>query len=172
MENRVAYLLRRRAARLGACRQALDAWPRTKEELCAFYFAYIGFCVEHDFPTCEVLKRHFDGVMQRHHIFVEGVIDRHNPRRLSAGGSAHGTVRYDGFQVGWVYVRHNARLRVEASEHAMVFVYVHDRAEVEVVGRSAHPVRIFRRGGASVRMEGAARYAEAERTTPGGAARG
>ena len=81
-EKQALPALRRRAARLGACRKALDQWPRTREELCEFYFAYIGFCIEHDFPTCEYLKRHFDGLMQQHHIFVEGEFERRNPRRL------------------------------------------------------------------------------------------
>ena len=160
-EKQALPALRRRAARLGACRKALDQWPRTREELCEFYFAYIGFCIEHDFPTCEYLKRHFDGLMQQHHIFVEGEFERRNPRRLSAGGSSRGTWRYDGYGTGWVYARHNARLRVEAAEHAMVFVDVHDLAQVEVVGRSSHAVRIFRRGGV-VRTQGRAEIAEQE----------
>ena len=43
----------------------------------------------------------------------------------------------------------------------MDFVDVHDLAQVEVVGRSSHAVRIFRRGGV-VRTQGRAEIAEQE----------
>ena len=93
-EKQALPALRRRAARLGACRKALDQWPRTREELCEFYFAYIGFCIEHDFPTCEYLKRHFDGLMQQHHIFVEGEFERDDiVRILSPEGAPLGVGR-------------------------------------------------------------------------------
>lgn len=153
----VSEQLREQAVQLDACQRAMREWTDDPDALCEMYFRYLDFCQEHEFPSNDYLKTHFDGVIQRHGIYVDEQIDVADGRMMSCNGTTQGRIRYGAYDVGTVYARHDSVLDIHVADHACVFVRVYDRARVRVVNSGVGRVSVLHYGGEAA-VAGAVAY--------------
>lgn len=146
IKKSVSDRLKAEAIKLGLCNQWQSEWGNpTKDELCEKYIRGLDFCIKHDFPDLRFMKRHFNGVMQNHGIFVDNnEICLCNQGTVVANGHTTGQAYYDGFSVGQVYVRHQSFIRIIARGNAIVNVRCYDTPKVEVACRDNARVTVIR----------------------------
>lgn len=147
--------LKAEAISLGLCEQWQSEWGSpSKDELCEKYIKGLDFCIKNNFPDLSYMKARFDGVMQKHGIFVDERAQLVNPLNVVANGSSECTVSYDGYSVGQIYVRHSSVVKVAVRERAVVNIRCYDNAVVEVActGDDARVCVILR--GGNVRTSG------------------
>ena len=140
--------LKEKAISLGLCTPWQKRWQNEdKHSLCQMYIKGLDFCIDHDYPSCTYMKKHFDGIMQQHGIFVDDVVNTSNLQEVVCNGCCVGMIVYDDFGTGTVYARHQSNVSIKASGHARVFVKVYDHANVNVVCSGNAPATVICHGG-------------------------
>ena len=55
--------LKEKAISLGLCTPWQKRWQNEdKHSLCQMYIKGLDFCIDHDYPSCTYMKKHFDGI--------------------------------------------------------------------------------------------------------------
>ena len=140
--------LKKEAINLGLCTEWTEKWGNpTKDELVDKYVRGIDFCIKHDYPSCEYMKKHFDRVMQKHGVFVDEDIDLQNTRIIIANGRTSVRISYDSYSVGTLYARHDSDLTVEVSGHAFVSIETYDDCNISVFQRDGAKVFVYNHAG-------------------------
>ena len=141
--GRLSAKMKKEAVGLGLCEQWQGEWAddASKDDMAEKFVMGQDFCIEHDWPGVEVIKRNFGDVMHRHGVYADETFEAEGLQSLIMVGRCEGKLKVDGRGVSSVYVRHNSRLHVEASGDARVFVRLYDKAAVEV--ESSGGARVF-----------------------------
>lgn len=146
--DRLNTELKNRAVSLGLCAMWTKEWTeKDKDELCEMYKRGIDFCIEHDYPKNEYMKFHFNGVMQKHGIYVDDEIHTRSEKTCIFNGNCKGEVSYDKFDVGTIYVRHNSSITIIAEGNSKIFVEVYDKAKVVIIQKDEAKVFVYKKGG-------------------------
>jgi len=147
--RRVSAALREKAVGCGLCRPWQQRWRdgASVSEMLDMYVEGIDFCIEHDYPGNDVLKKYGGKDLARHGVFVDAVFSAENPGTIVANGHCDGKVRYDGFNVGNLYIRHGSHVAVETRERGQAFIEVYDDAHVRVSNTGRRPCFVYRYGG-------------------------
>lgn len=145
-------MLRSLARREGLCDKWYGEWKpgSTDDELIAKYLDGISFCMHHDYPKPELVRRLFDAdTLERHGVYVDargvGLTERGH-RTLVFLGECEARMLIGGYAVVNVYVRHQSHLWVQASDHARVFVYAYDGCDLILQATDNGRVRAIRHG--------------------------
>lgn len=162
--------LKSEAISLGLCEKWREAWSSGlgDDALVEKFKEGIDFCILHDWPSCAWVKEHFDaGLLARHGVFVDadlraGSLAIHDLNSYVLMGDCRGVLRFGGFDVATVYVRHQCDVEIMVDGLAYVDVRVYDGAHVIVLGDSARSVNVYvydhgscdMRGNVSVRHRG------------------
>ncbi len=140
--------LKKEAVSLGLCTEWTNEWRNsTKDELVDKYIRGIDFCIEHNYPSCEYMKKHFQGVMQKHGVFVDDDVELENPKIMIANGKTSGWLIYNSYSVGTIYVRHDSNLTIEASENAILAIETYDNCNISIFQRDKAKVFVYNHGG-------------------------
>ncbi len=140
--------LKSKAVTLGLCTEWTEGWGRPdKDELCIKYIKGIDFAIENDYPSLEYMKDNFDGIMQKHGIHVSEELHLQNPSMVIANGNCFGSIYFDSYMVGRMYVRHDSNLSVVASGNAKVFISMYDQSKVNVICSENAKVYVYQHGG-------------------------
>lgn len=126
--------LKQEAVKDGLCEKWTGEWhDETLDTLCEKYIKGIDFCILNDYPSVEYMKSHFNGIMQKHGIYVDDKVEERNLRTAVFNGISIGSVSYDKFSVGRIYLRHNSVLSIHANEYSKVFIsmYGHSLLNIE-----------------------------------------
>ncbi len=115
---------------------------KDKERLIEMYLKGIDFCIAHDFPPLDFIRKNFAGVMELHCIYVDSYFTLFQPKKVVALGKSTGKVDIGGYGTCEVFARHNAKVLIQASDNAFVMVNVYDNAAVEVQARDKSKVCI------------------------------
>lgn len=157
-KNDKSDVLKSQAIGLGLCQQWTDGWGKCNEqELINRFLHGIDFCIKHDWPSNEYIKKNFDReTLHRNNIYVDEDVQRRNPRQIVViQGRSTGTVLYDGYTVADVYVRHDSEVTIDCSRMSKVFISVYDRAKVNVIQKDGASVYVYLHGeGCSVNADG------------------
>lgn len=159
MENSIASLTGE-LKRMGLPNHLCDPWQqmlddaRDKETLVRMYLRGIDFCLAYDYPGIDYMKRHFKGMCEPFGVFVDEPVQVCNADKVVAVGGCVGTVDYDGYEVGQVFVKHDSRLAVIAAGNALVTVDCFDRSTVDVLAKGSALVTVYRYGDAVVNVCG------------------
>ena len=126
--------LRDEAITMGLCagwqRMWKKGWDRT--ELIQKYKEGIDFCIQHDYPKNDFIKKNFTrDLLRENGILVDDERSLLNKRMCVLQGASEAIVRYNAWNVGTVYIRHNSHAIVTAKNMAFVIVRLFDNAEVE-----------------------------------------
>lgn len=152
--------LKSKAISLGLCAEWTKDWGMPdKDELCDKYIRGIDFAIEHDYPSLDYMKANFDGIMQKHGIYVSEELHLLNPSMVIANGKCYGAVYFDCYTVGRLYVRHNSDLSIIASGNSKVFISMYDQCRMNVICRENAKVYVYRHGG-YIEYEGEVRIRE------------
>ncbi len=129
----VSEELKSKAVSEGLCNQWTSEWNNeTIDSLCDKYIKGIDFCIEHDYPSNEYIKKNFDGVMQKHGIYVDDIFDKENIKKCVVNGMSAGKLIYDKFNIGRIYLRHNSFLSISAKDSSKIFISVYDNSNLEI----------------------------------------
>ena len=132
--KRLSDRMKKEAVSLGLCAEWTAEWKdaSSKDEMAEKYVRGIDFCIAHDWPSCEVIKKEFGDVMHNHGVYVDEAVRLHNPKTVILNGHCDATITCDGYAVTNVYVRHKSKLSVVCSGLANVRVNVLDDSQVKV----------------------------------------
>ena len=131
--------LKNKAIALGLCRQWQREWTTDdKDKLCSMYIEGLDFCVANNYPSVTYMKDNFEGVMQKHGIYVDDRIDIYSPklRTYIINGSSTGNIVLDDFDLCEIYVRHNANINIISKGQSSVYVSVFDNSNVSIFKES------------------------------------
>lgn len=147
-KKNISKELKNEAVRLGLCTEWTNEWGNpTKEELVNKFIRGIDWCIRKNYPSCEYMKKHFDGVMQKYGVFVDDKIDLENHSMLIANGKTSGKIVYDSYAVGTIYARHDSDLIIEVSGNAFVAIETYDNCNISVFQRDKAKVFVYNHGG-------------------------
>lgn len=135
--------MKNEAVSLGLCAEWTAEWRdgSTKDEMAEKYVRGIDFCIAHNWPSCDVIKREFGDVMHSHGVYVDESVRLRNPGTVILNGHCDATITCDGYSVTNVYVRHKSKLSIVCRGFANVRVNVLDDACVTV--DSEPPAKAF-----------------------------
>ena len=156
--NNLSNELKTQAIGLGLCEQWTKAWGNpNKQELINKFLHGIDFCLKHDYPTNEFIKKNFEKeILHRNNIFVDEDVQKRNARQIVVlQGKCTGTLLYDGMTSADVYVRHDSEVTIDCNRLSKVFISVYDRAKVNVIQHDGASVYVYLHGdNCEVKAEG------------------
>lgn len=147
--KRINLEIKKEAERLGCCQQWLSNWGECNEqELINRFIHGIDFCIAHNYPSNEFIKKNFDEeVLHRNNIYVDCDIQRRNPRQIVVvQGKSTGLIMYDGFNTADIYVRHDSDIVVDCTRMSKIFISVYDNAKVKVIQKDGATVYVYTHG--------------------------
>ena len=148
-ERKLSERMKKEAVDLGLCAQWTADWDdgTTKDEMAEKFVQGLDFCIGHDWPSTEVMKRYFGDVMHKHGVYVDERLSVRNIDTLILNGRCDASVTYVGASVGNVYVRHTSRAKITVRGFAYVHVSVYDGAKVEIDCEKLAKCFVYRYGG-------------------------
>lgn len=151
VEDGLSERLKKEAVALGLCRQWQREWKRGTDmnELADKFICGLDFCIEHDWPSCEFIKREFPlPVRHAHGVYVdEDVSETENTGTLVLMGGTKAVLSFGGMSVKDIYVRHNSELSLRVEGDAKVFMTVYDNAVIHLTQDESAKVFVYRYGG-------------------------
>lgn len=133
--NKLNSELRECAVGHGLCTQWQGEWndDKTQQELIDMYVRGLDFCIEHDYPTTDFIKEHFDSyLLRKNRIYVDEEVEGGESGVYVINGKCNGEVRFEDFTVATLHVRHDSELNVVAEGLSKVFIKVYNHAKVHV----------------------------------------
>lgn len=148
MEN-IINEIAKKAHKLGACQQGYRELlsATSKHDLCHSYIKNLDFCLEHNFPSNDYIRKHFKGIMEEQGIYLDDVIELHNLRMCITLGKTNGRIILSEYSVAEIYAKHQSALNIVAKDNAFVMVDVYDDAVVNVYASDRAQVCVNRHGG-------------------------
>lgn len=148
--NNLSDILKKQAVALGLCRQWTLAWADNSDQqaLIDKFIKGIDFCLDHQWPSPEFIKAHFDReLLNRNLIFVDEYIDLEEaPSGIYViNGECSGVLRFPQWAAATIYVRHGSKIRIEAGSFAKLFIRIYDSAEVEHEAEENVIVKVYDR---------------------------
>ena len=128
--------LKHEAINLGLCKQWQSEWghPDTKE-LCNKFIRGIDFCIKHDWPSVDEIKR----IVDIDEIAAYGVYVKdgksHNQPNVVVMGDAVVDIYVGDYQVCDIYSRHNSTVRLHIGKFAFAYVTMLNDCKVTVVDK-------------------------------------
>ena len=103
--KRLSDRMKNEAVSLGLCAEWTAEWRdgSTKDEMAEKYVRGIDFCIAHDWPSCDIIKREFGDVMHSHGVYVDESVRLRNPGTVILNGHCDATITCDGYSVTNVY---------------------------------------------------------------------
>ena len=148
MEN-IINEIAKKAHKLGACQQGYRELlsATSKHDLCHSYIKNLDFCLEHNFPSNDYIRKHFKGIMEEQGIYLDDVIELHNLRMCITLGKTNGRIILSEYSVAEIYAKHQSALNIVAKDNAFVMVDIYDDAVVNVCASDRAQVCVNRHGG-------------------------
>lgn len=145
------------AVGLGLCSEWTAGWEdkSSKDAMVEKFVRGIDFCIQHDWPSCEAIKRDFGDVIHEHGVYVDEACHITNSPVVVLNGSCDASGIYDGHTVATIYVRHKSKLRLLVGGMAKVRVCLYDESEVSVSVKGYAKCSVYRYGGSVKSNDGA-----------------
>ena len=136
MEN-LSIELRNMARKAGLCDQWFGEWKDDSDTSTLFdkYKRGIDFCIEHNYPTNDFIKTHWDKKMlQMYNIFVDDKDVTKDGIKGTAiiNGDSDIRLNFGLFDTADIYLRHTSKLKVNARYMARIMINLYDDAQVTV----------------------------------------
>lgn len=102
------------------------------DDLLKMYLKGIDFCLDKDFPSRYDLVRLGGDRLQEYGIFVDEQLTVKNSAFTVLLGKCEAELRYSGFSVGQVFIKHNSKTELMLSDKAFVVLDCFDSTIVNV----------------------------------------
>lgn len=120
-------------------------WNR--DELIQKFKEGIDFCIKNEYPTNEFIKENFTkDILRRHCVLVDDQYSLLNERMCVLQGKSVSNIRFNGWNPGTVYVRHQSHANITARNMSFVIVHIFDSATVECTAEDKASVVVLRHG--------------------------
>lgn len=146
-KKNISEELKSQAIGLGLCEQWTNAWGKPNmQELINKFLHGIDFCIKHDWPSNEYIKKQVDKeLLHKNNIYIDEDVQRRNARQIVViQGECTGTLLYDGLTTADIYVRHNSDITIDCSRMSKVFISVYDNAKIRVIQKDMASVYIYK----------------------------
>lgn len=145
------------ARALGICGPWAQRMARMKtpEGLVGMYLRGIDFCFNYDYPNVDFIRKHFTGYCEKKGLYVDAQeLCLYNPFRVAFVGDSKVDINCDNYSVSRIYMKHNSRVNLEASEHAVVLaVDCFDNSHVEIKAKNKALVNVYLYGNSTCHYE-------------------
>lgn len=145
------------ARSLGLCDKWFDEWDENsdRDELLEKYIRGIDFCIKHNYPDNEILKKYGFDIINEHGIYIDDNLDgkADNIPTLVVNGKTTGEVTYNGHSVGNVYICGSSDITIYVKDNARVFVEIYGDSRLSIVNRSIYRCFVYKHGG-TVNIDG------------------
>lgn len=122
-----------------------NGWDRT--ELIRKFKEGIDFCIQHNYPNNGFIKKNFTADMLRDNgILVDDIRSFVNVSMCVFQGKSEAIARYNAWNAGTIYVRHNSFAVVTAKNMSLVIVHLFDNARVECSTTDKASIVVLRHG--------------------------
>ena len=142
---------------LGMCDKFAVPWENSvygKQELIDMYFRGLDFCIEHHYPTNEMIKKFFESELRwKNGVFVDESRSVLNATRVVALGRSTIKLRVNGFAVSQMYLRDNSTADVFVRHHAHLIINLYDNASVKIIEASSTNTPVVILHGNNVKYE-------------------
>ena len=137
------------AKRNGICSEWFNRLLHTEDkgEMVKMYLEGIDFCLSNNYPSNEFIRKNFVGFCEKYGVFLDDTINGVNLRNIVALGTCEGSVEYNSFEVGQVFIKNQSKLTVKASGNAFVMVDTFDEGELTIEATDNAKVCINQHGG-------------------------
>ena len=147
--SELSNTLKNRAILLGLCTEWTDGWGNPdKQELIDKYLHGIDFCIKHDYPSVEFIKKHFEKeLLHKNNIFVDEEVHERNLNHIAVfNGKCRGMLMFDGMVCCDIYVRHDSEITIDCTRMSKVFINLYDNAKVKVMQKDVASVYVYKHG--------------------------
>lgn len=136
--------LKQEAIVLGLCKEWTDDWGNPNlDSLCEMYVTGIDFCIKHDYPSTDYIKKNFGKIAEDHGIFVDVNTEFDNPDIAILLGKSKSKINISGYVSRDIYVRHNSEAEITLNDHSIAFVRVFNNAKVKVICKPSSRAFIY-----------------------------
>lgn len=147
--EKLSAKMKSEAVGLGLCQQWTDEWAdgTSKDELVEKFVRGIDFCIEHNFPSCEVIRKEFGDVIHNHGVYVNEMVRVADKPTVILNGECVAELSYSGESCGDIYVRHDSEATIFVDCLARAFISLYDNAEVKVYCEEGAKAFVYLHGG-------------------------
>lgn len=138
--------LKMEAVERGLCEKWQSEWGEqpTKQDLVEKYLKGIDFCIEHNWPTPDFIKRNFGGIIHDYNIYVNENVDiDYAHGTIVLLGQCKGRIRCREFSVSDIYILHDSDVAISSYDMAKVYVNVDDAAKIKCVNHNNSEIRTY-----------------------------
>lgn len=144
MENnkKISDLLLEKAIEFNLCKPWQEGWNEDFSSLMSMYKRGMDFCVEHDYPSLDILRQYLKGKTEAYNIFIDSKseVDIYSDTAVVVGDSLV-KINVSDYGVLNLYVRHNSKVIIHSGEHAVINIETYENSILEV--ENAHNVNIY-----------------------------
>lgn len=123
--------------KIGMCQQfqyELSAGSKSVDELCSMYHRGLDFCIEHNFPSRDIIAQFDRKDLERNGIYYDRRnYDIINQKHIVINGKSDIDVYVD--EISDIYVRDSSVVRLHIRDNAFAYVTLCNKAKVSVVLR-------------------------------------
>lgn len=146
----VSDMLKAEAIKNGLCSTWTDEWGHpTKEQLVDMYIRGLDFCILHNYPSNEFIKKHFGDIAIMKGVYTDMKVNAENPDIAILNGNCTGQIVLNGYNSRDIHVRHNSKVKIIVRDCAKAFIRVYDKAHAIVLNESGERSFVYLMGGAS-----------------------
>lgn len=128
------YLFKK-AVELGLCQEWKSGWKDDLDSLLTMYKKGIDFCIEHDYPNLDFVRKNLSGKTEHKDIYIdaEKTIEAYKETIICLGNCKM-TFEVKPYAVVRIYVLHNSEIKINVSEGAILMIDAYDNSHVAVTG--------------------------------------
>lgn len=135
--NALNKILKTEAMKHGLCKQWTTEWSQdcTDEELVDKYIRGLDFCIQHNYPDNDFIRKNFDlQFLRSKNLFVDddGFRSGHQSGTYVVQGDSLGELHFSGCDAATVWVRHESEVFIRVSGLAFVMVHCYDDCHVTI----------------------------------------
>jgi len=139
----ISELLLKEAIKYNLCQPWQDNWKGDLDSLMSMYKRGIDFCVEHDYPSLDIIRRYLKGKTEDYNVFIdaESEVSVYSDTVIVLGDSKIKLWVAD-YGVVSLYLLHSAEVTVICGPHSSISVETYNDSKLKV--RQTSKVSVFR----------------------------
>ena len=155
---KLARQLAKSAKANGICKEWYERLRDQKDiaGMLAMYIKGIDFCMAHDWPDLETLRRDFAGdpFVADHGVFIDKKkFEVTNCAMTVLLGASDAAITHNGWSVGEIYVRHNSVAKIAISGNSYAVLDVYDNAVVRIIATGNAKIIVKNHNNCTINVE-------------------
>ena len=125
------------AKRNGICSEWFNRLLHTEDkgEMLKMYLEGIDFCLSNNYPSNDFIRANFKGFCEKYGVYLDDDINEDNAGKIVALGTCEGTIRYNTFEVGQIFIKDQSAINIIAGGNSFVMVDIFDEGNLKVEAR-------------------------------------